>query len=155
MASDRPGSGVRHLEQEVVRETLRQQPIPGLRRAQPLDAIEAMERHLAEMRRAAEQPEPNVELSSRDLNRIKVHSSFCAAIEALQLINWSRNRIAAVLEVDPVTLKGWIENGFRQRDQLPGWVIPALTQFPDCAWRAFLRESQRWSVGSAVRAEAG
>jgi hypothetical protein len=126
---------------------------PGLRRIAPaLDAIEAMERQLADLRRAAENPEPTEELSSRDLDRIKVHSTFCAAIEALQLTGWSRNRIAGVFEVDPVTLRGWIEGGHRQRDQIPAWAIAALARFPECALRAFVRDSQRWA--SSIRAEA-
>jgi hypothetical protein len=111
-----------------------------------------MEKQLAELRRAAEQPEPTEELSSRDVDRIKIHASFCAAIESLQLTGWSRNRIAGVFEVDPVTLRGWIEGGHRQRDQIPGWTIAALARFPECAWRAFIRESQRWT--SSIRAEA-
>jgi hypothetical protein len=127
--------------------------LPGIRRASaPLDAIEVMEKQLAELRRAAEQPETIEELSSRDLDRIKVHCSFCAAIESLQLTGWSRNRIAIALEVDPVTLRGWIEGGHRQRDQIPGWAIAALSRLPECAWRSFLRESQRWN--SSIRAEA-
>jgi hypothetical protein len=127
--------------------------VHGLRRVAPaLDAIEVMEKQLAELRRAAEQPEPIEELSSRDLDRIKVHCSFCAAIEALQLTGWSRNRMASVFEIDPVTLRGWIEGGHRQRDQIPGWAIASLARFPECAWRAFIRESQRWT--SSIRAEA-
>lgn len=154
MADDRTRSGMRGLESEVVRETMLQRPSLGLRRTTPpLDAIEAMERQLAELRRAAEAPESEAELDSRDVDRLKIHAAFCAAIEALQLTGWSRNRIAAVIECDPVTLRGWLESGYRQRDQLPGWVIASLSRFPECAWRAFMRETQRWT--SSIRAEAG
>lgn len=119
---------------------------PGLRKASSLDALDAIEKQLAELRRAAEQVEHTEELSSRDLDRAKVHSSFCAAIEALLLMGWSRNRIATVFEVDPATLRGWLEGGHRQRDQLPAWAIASLARFPECAWRAFLRDSQRWNA---------
>ena len=118
---------------------------PGLRRcpSPQLDAIEVMERQLAELRRAAEQPAPGVELSSRDVDRLNIHAAFMCAVEALQLSGWSRNKIAGVLDVDPVTLKGWIEAGFRQRDQLPMWLVGAIGRLPEVAWTAFWRDVQR------------
>jgi len=77
---------------------------------------------------------------SRDKDRCNVHAAFCALVLHLEFRKWSRRQIADVFDVHPVTLKDWIENGDRQRDQLPGWVIAAMTRLPRDAWDVFIRE---------------
>ena len=81
-------------------------------------------------------------VSFRDRQRCKVHAAFCAGVEALLLEDWSMRRIAQHMEVDPVTLKDWYEQGNKQRSQLPGWAIAAL---PMLARAAAIRVALSWS----------
>ncbi len=51
---------------------------------------------------------------------------FCAGMNHLLGNGWSMRRIADHLDVHPVTLKDWFEQGDRQRSQLPAWVSDGL-----------------------------
>ena len=86
--------------------------------------------------------------TSRDADRRKVHAAFVKVTDALELSGWSRARIAHVLDVDPVTLKDWIETGHKQRNQLPGWLFSAMGRLPVDAFDLFLREAFGWRDSS-------
>lgn len=90
---------------------------------------------------AAEQRQTGVRkcgaASGRDSHRCTVHAAFVLFVEHLEERGWSRNKIASVFDVHPVTLKDWIEQGDRARNQLPGWAISAISRFPREAWAVF------------------
>jgi hypothetical protein len=94
---------------------------------------------------------PGIAKASGDLRskfRTKAHEAFCAGVEHLLLNDWSMRRIAQHMEVDPVTLKDWYEQGDRQRSQLPAWALAAL---PSAARAAVLRVELGWSDPSPDR----
>lgn len=80
--------------------------------------------------------------SFRDHQRCKAHAAFCAGVDQLLLEGWSMRRLAQHMQVDPVTLKDWYEQGDRQRSQLPAWALAAL---PASARAAVLRVELGWS----------
>lgn len=80
--------------------------------------------------------------SFRDHQRCKAHAAFCAGVETLLVDGWSMRRIAQHMQVDPVTLKDWYEQGDRQRSQLPAWALAAL---PAGARAAVMRAELGWS----------
>jgi len=80
--------------------------------------------------------------SFRSRQRSKAWAVFCAGVDALLQARWSMRRIAQAMEVDPVTLKDWYEQGDRQRSQLPAWAFAAL---PREAQPAMMRAQLEWA----------
>lgn len=104
------------------------------------DELEAIRAQLARIESG-----PGVAKASNDLRsklRAKAHAAFCAGVEHLLINGWSMRRIAQHMEVDPVTLKDWFEQGDRQRNQLPAWALAAL---PGAARAAVIRIELGWS----------
>jgi hypothetical protein len=92
---------------------------------------------------------------ARDEFRCTIHAGFLAVVDHLTLKGWSRSRIAEALDVHPVTLKDWIDSGFGQRNQLPGWVIAAMTTLPPEAWAAFTSRLFSASLATTERTGTG
>jgi hypothetical protein len=102
-----------------------------LKQIDPFDAIRA---ELAKL-----EARPGIAKACGDRRsqlRSKAHAVFCAGIEHLLLNGWSMRKIADHLDVHPVTLKDWYEQGDRQRSQLPAWASDGL---PDEAQPAMIR----------------
>ena len=83
-------------------------------------------------------------LTPRDGWRSNVHALVEDVVELLEDMGYSRNRIAALFDVHPVTLKDFIESGDKQRNQIPGWLFAAFARLPSEAWELVQREMLAW-----------
>lgn len=83
-------------------------------------------------------------VSRRDGWRSNVHALVVDVVALLEKMHYSRNRIAVLFDVHPVTLKDYIESGDKQRNQIPGWFLPAFARLPSEAWELVQREMLAW-----------
>lgn len=94
----------------------------------------------AELAKAEARPGiAKAERSFRDRHRCRAHAAFRAGVDELESEGWSRRRIAQAIEVDPVTLKDWYEQGDRKRSQIPAWALDAIESLSPGACAAVMR----------------
>jgi hypothetical protein len=97
-----------------------------LSHSQPPDLIAQIRAELAKA-----EARPGIRKTCGDDRRSKLranaHDVFCAGVNHLLLnCGWSMRRIADHLDVHPVTLKDWFEQGDTKRSQLPAWASDGL-----------------------------
>jgi hypothetical protein len=99
---------------------------------------------LASQLEAEQKPKYLRAVSPRDGFRSKVHALVVDVVALLETMGYSRNRIATIFDVHPVTLKDYIEAGDKQRCQIPGWLFAAFAKLPSEAWELVQREMLSW-----------
>lgn len=109
---------------------------------------ELIEQIRAELAKAEARPGVAKACDRRSKLRANALAVFQAGVR--HLINncgWSMRKIADHLEVHPVTLKDWFEQGDSQRSQLPAWAsdgLPADAQPAMIRARLDIVESGAW-----------
>jgi DNA invertase Pin-like site-specific DNA recombinase len=127
---------------------------PGLARARSLlSEAQADEERAARRRREAERliaAEDDDGLDARELDRRRIHASFCAAVQACRDLGWTYTRVAEVLGVTKATLGYWLDEP-RRRDQLGYWLDSALDRLPPEARSAFEKTKREWRAPIVLR----
>lgn len=98
--------------------------------------------------RMAPRPLAKTVRDPRSVFRSEIHAAFVAAVDyLLTLPGWSLRRLAQEMGCDHVTLGDWLKYGDERRNQIPGWVFPAL---PRPARVVYLRHMMAWGENDST-----